>query len=127
MNYRCVSSVSFSSFFTQIRGISTDFMIIFVKPVLSPNVGVRYYRFKWLPSTISLSSCLFLFVCFIALARHASSEKDESMWDRNADLEISLCRVIASHDCDVNIGLKNSRFELWYLIEMFNRDVLRLV
>lgn len=26
-------------FFTQIREISTDFMIIFVKPVLSPNAG----------------------------------------------------------------------------------------
>lgn len=90
-------------FFTQIREISTDFMIIFVKPVLSPNAGRSmcvwvidsdgYHQRYLCLRACSLSLFFFIRLFYRVLARHASrteNEKDESLWDRNVDLDAPL-------------------------------------
>lgn len=123
MNYRCVFSVSFSFlffpffFFTQICEISTDFMIIFVKPVLSPNAGRSMCMCVWVIDSdgyhqrylclrvCSLSLFFFIRLFYRVLARHASrteNEKDESLWDRNVDLEAPL----SSSYCNGEIAME---------------------
>lgn len=75
-------------------------MIIFVKPVLSSNTGRSVCALSIQMVTINdifvfvpVPFPFFIRLFYSALARHASrtqSEKDESLWDRNVDLDTPL-------------------------------------